>query len=207
MSKSTEKSSASKATARSRREASAFRAPWWARFRRGTDEAPPQELPGHEEMSLRAELFGVSQLENHARFLAARHEVETVRGDERLLHQLAKNEASIRRCHQTIAESVQRGHRVAPAAEWLLDNYHLIQEQIELAEAHLSPGYSRELPRLKAGPRRGYPRIFDVVMRRLGHADIQTTLEHYGWVTEDAELRTIADWKAYTAGWTGALHG
>ena len=26
-------------------------------------------------------------------------------------------------------------------------------------------------------------------MRRLGHADIQTTLEHYGWVTEDAELR------------------
>ena len=46
-----------------------------------------------------------------------------------------------------------------------------------------------------------------VVMRRLGHADIQTTLEHYGWVTEDAELRTIADWTAYTAGWTGALHG
>lgn len=180
MSKSTKKSSASKATARFRREASAFRAPWWARFRRGTDEAPPQELPGHEEMSLRAELFGVTQLENHARFLAARHEVETVRGDERLLHDLAKNEASIRRCHQTIAESVQRGHRVAPAAEWLLDNYHLIQEQIELAEAHLSPGYSRELPRLKAGPRKGYPRIFDVVMDLVRHTDGQIDLENLG---------------------------
>jgi integrase len=45
-----------------------------------------------------------------------------------------------------------------------------------------------------------------VVMRRLGHADIQTTLEHYGWVTEDAELRAVADWTAYTAGWAGALH-
>jgi hypothetical protein len=43
-------------------------------------------------------------------------------------------------------------------------------------------------------------------MRRLGHADIQTTLEHYGWVTEDAELRAVADWTAYTAGWAGALH-
>lgn len=45
-----------------------------------------------------------------------------------------------------------------------------------------------------------------VVMRRLGHADLHTTLEHYGWVTEDAELRAIADWSAYTAGWAGALH-
>lgn len=45
-----------------------------------------------------------------------------------------------------------------------------------------------------------------VVMRRLGHADIHTTLEHYGWVTEDAELRAIADWAAYTAGWAGVLH-
>ena len=46
-----------------------------------------------------------------------------------------------------------------------------------------------------------------VVMRRLGHADIQTTLEHYGWVTEDAELRAVADWKTYTAGWAGAFNG
>lgn len=44
-----------------------------------------------------------------------------------------------------------------------------------------------------------------VVMRRLGHADIQTTLEHYGWVTEDAQLRAIADWKSYTAGWAGVF--
>lgn len=33
-----------------------------------------------------------------------------------------------------------------------------------------------------------------VVMRRLGHRDVQTTLSRYGWVTEDAELRALADW-------------
>lgn len=180
MSKPTKISAALKTAARGRREASAFRAPGWARFRRGPDAAPPQELPGHEDLALRAELFGVSQLENHARFLAAKHAVETGRGDERLLRELAKNEASIRRCHQTIAAGVQRGLRVAPAAEWLLDNYHLIQEQIELAEAHLSPGYSRELPRLTAGPRKGYPRIFDVVMELVRHTDGQVDLENLG---------------------------
>src|SRR6266568_2086518 len=42
-----------------------------------------------------------------------------------------------------------------------------------------------------------------VVMRRLGHADIQTTLNLYGWVTEDAELRALADWRSFSAGWRG----
>lgn len=32
-----------------------------------------------------------------------------------------------------------------------------------------------------------------VVMRRLGHLDVQTTLSVYGWVTEDAELRAVAE--------------
>ena len=45
-----------------------------------------------------------------------------------------------------------------------------------------------------------------VVMRRLGHADIQTTLSTYGWVTEDAEMRTLAQWKNYVAGWKGLHH-
>ncbi len=42
-----------------------------------------------------------------------------------------------------------------------------------------------------------------VVMRRLGHADIQTTLNLYGWVNEDAELAALADWRSYCARWRG----
>ena len=40
-----------------------------------------------------------------------------------------------------------------------------------------------------------------VVMRRLGHADIQTTIDLYGWVTEDAELRAVAGWRGFCEGW------
>jgi hypothetical protein len=40
-------------------------------------------------------------------------------------------------------------------------------------------------------------------MRRLSHQDIQTTLSTYGWVTEDAELKMLADWAAWTKGWRG----
>jgi integrase len=40
-----------------------------------------------------------------------------------------------------------------------------------------------------------------VVSRRLGHTDIQTTQNLYGWVSEDAEQRTVAEWKALTERW------
>jgi integrase len=40
-----------------------------------------------------------------------------------------------------------------------------------------------------------------VVSRRLGHLDIQTTQNLYGWVSEEAEQRTVAQWQTLTAGW------
>ncbi|MCX4750312.1 site-specific integrase [Kitasatospora sp. NBC_01287] len=43
-----------------------------------------------------------------------------------------------------------------------------------------------------------------VVSRRLGHADVQTTMNTYAHVTEDAELRAVADWTKLTAGWRAA---
>lgn len=40
-----------------------------------------------------------------------------------------------------------------------------------------------------------------VVSRRLGHADVQTTLNTYAHVTEDAEMQAMANWRAFTADW------
>ena len=44
----------------------------------------------------------------------------------------------------------------------------------------------------------GAPPLY--VARRLGHADITTTLDLYGWVTEDAELAAL-DWRRVASGW------
>jgi integrase len=43
-----------------------------------------------------------------------------------------------------------------------------------------------------------------VVSRRLGHADVATTLEMYAHVTEDAAMRAVGEWRAFTAGWPAA---
>ena len=46
-----------------------------------------------------------------------------------------------------------------------------------------------------------------VVARRLGHRSVQTTMNTYGHVTEDAELEALANWHDVVAGWGVAGHG
>jgi site-specific recombinase XerD len=40
-----------------------------------------------------------------------------------------------------------------------------------------------------------------VVQHRMGHADVQTTINTYGWVTEDAALRALAGWQSFAGTW------
>ncbi len=127
---------------------------------------------GVGESPLRAELFGVEQLAQHAKGLAAVHRVDTLRGSNRLLAQLGRNEAILRAFNRsTLAVNV--GRRITPAAEWLLDNFYLIDEQIQMARRHLPRGYSRELPRLREGPSAGFPRVYDIVLELISHVDAQ----------------------------------
>jgi len=44
-----------------------------------------------------------------------------------------------------------------------------------------------------------------VVQRRLGHSDIQTLMRTYAHVTDDAELRAVADWRSFVNRWGVAV--
>src|SRR5947207_2972127 len=126
----------------------------------------PKELP------LRAELFGVEQLARHAQFIAAQHTIVTGRASARLLTRLDQNEKVLRAFNRATL-AVDQSRRVTPAAEWLLDNFYLIEEQIQLARRHLPREYSRELPRLTNGPSAGSPRVYDIVLELIAHVDAQ----------------------------------
>jgi hypothetical protein len=74
---------------------------------------------------------------------------------------LAENEDVLIGSCNLLTEAVKAKRRIAPAGEWLLDNFYLIEEQIRTAKWHLPKGYSRELPRLSNGPSAGLPRVYD----------------------------------------------
>ncbi len=134
--------------------------------------ALPRAHVGVSDPPLRAELFSVEQLARHAKALAAQHQVVTRQGSNRLLARLAENEDILRAFnHATLG--VGQSRRVTPAAEWLLDNFYLIEEQIHMARRHLPRGYSRELPRLVSGPSAHLPRVYDIVLELISHVDAQ----------------------------------
>src|SRR5580658_3903807 len=132
--------------------------------------------PGAGEPPLRAELFSVEQLARHAKALAASHQVITRLGYNNLLSRLGQNEDIVRTFNLATLEE-KPGRVITPAAEWFLDNFYLIEEQIQMARRHLPRGYSRELPRLLNGSSAGLPRVYDIVLELISHVDAQIDAE------------------------------
>ncbi len=105
--------------------------------------------PWKDAAPVREELFGVERLEQHAESLAAAQPVTKTPPAVLSLHaRLKDNAAVLLAAYRATAAEVESGRGVVPAAEWLLDNYHLVEEQIREIRDDLPPGYYRQLPKL-----------------------------------------------------------
>src|SRR5688572_31256406 len=144
----------------------------WQNFMGGTARSPSSG----SALPFRTELFTIEQLKRHARTLATNVTVDSRHHSNRLLARLEANEEKLRLFNrETLLVNATR--RVTPAAEWLLDNFYLIEEQIQLARRHLPKGYNRELPRLLNTTSAGLPRVYDIVIELLKHVDAQIDAE------------------------------
>ena len=110
-------------------------------------------------------------MEQHGRTLADTHGVTVGRSDTRLLARLAENERVLLDAYELLTAAVKSRRRIAPAGEWLLDNFYLVEDQIRTARRHLPRGYSRELPRLVSGASAGLPRVYDIASETIAHGD------------------------------------
>jgi cyclic beta-1,2-glucan synthetase len=128
--------------------------------------------PWDSDEIVRAELFSSERLEQHAASLAAAQQVTQRRSAGRsLVARLKDNEAALLGAYRAIGAAVGEGRPITPAAEWLLDNYHLVEEQIREIRADLPPGFYRQLPKLVDGPFAGFPRVFGLAWACIAHSD------------------------------------
>ena len=121
---------------------------------------------------IREELFGIDRLEDHARSLA--HAQATAPGPARgisLTARLRDNEIVLGHAFRTTIRACATGAAITPAAEWLCDNFHLVERQIREVRASLPPGFYRQLPKLVVGPFAGYPRVLGVAWAYVAHTD------------------------------------
>jgi cyclic beta-1,2-glucan synthetase len=126
----------------------------------------------HNDEILRAELFSIERLEEHAASLAAAQPITQRRGSRHSLSvRLGQNESVLLASYRSIAAAAAEGRPITPAAEWLLDNYHVIEEQIREIREDLPPKFYRLLPKLASGPFSGYPRVFGIAWAFVAHTD------------------------------------
>jgi cyclic beta-1,2-glucan synthetase len=126
---------------------------------------------GMEAGILNAEaLLSIEKLEERARSLAASHGVVRRRFQRpRHLRRLESDVERLREAYRLIAEDVHDGRPISPAAEWVLDNFHLIEAEARNVQRDLPATYYRQLPRLASDAR--LARVEALAEDLLAHSD------------------------------------
>src|SRR5882672_3641672 len=106
---------------------------------------------------VREELFSVERLEQYAAELAAEHRVSSKKKHAQLLFpRLEEIGRKLVAVYRTLAEAIREEYAVSPAAEWLVDNFHIVEDQLREIRQDLPKGYYNELPKLDNGKLGGY---------------------------------------------------
>ena len=127
---------------------------------------------GRIEPPIRSEIFGLQRFAQHGRSLGETH--RAARAGSRsaaFFPRLRNNIQTLREAHRYIGIQARTGYDISPAAEWLLDNFHLIEAQLEEINEGLPRRYFRALPVLLDEPLAGLPRVYGVAWAFVAHTD------------------------------------
>jgi cyclic beta-1,2-glucan synthetase len=125
------------------------------------------------ERPLRAELLSLERLEERARVLAASFTLarDPHRKARPFFSRLEDNARVLREAYRVLAGDVHGGEFVSPAAEWLLDNFHLIEGEIRGVRRDLPRRYYLALPKLAPREMVGIARTYAMALELIRHTD------------------------------------
>jgi len=130
----------------------------------------PDGMQGSEP--LRREMYTREEINFKAQQLAELHRVRILldRGRD-IYRRFRENQKVIEAAYFEMSEAVQEKDALIPGVEWLLDNYHVIQQNAREVKKDLPRSYYNKLPKLKRGDFRGYPRVFHLAFEFISHTD------------------------------------
>ena len=135
------------------------------------DQVRATENVRHEHL-IRREVFSPEHLEQFAVELAAKQSVMPgVVGNRLLRKRVSYNEQRLRTAYLAISKAMNEGFEMPPAADWVVDNYFVAEDQIRVVRNDLPPKYYRELPKLAEGPLKGFPRVYGIALAYIAHTD------------------------------------
>jgi len=95
----------------------------------------------------------------------------TARHGEDYIALLRANRRQLLDNYRSTLRASESGGWISPAGEWLLDNFHVITEQLREGREDLPRRFYRQLPVISEGPHAGHPRAFAIAIRLIGLTD------------------------------------
>jgi cyclic beta-1,2-glucan synthetase len=140
----------------------------------------PQEAgstASDDQGPMRGVALSVADLEARARTLSSTFILaRNPRHGTRLFFQrFRENEDVLRRAQEVLAGDVHRAEAMPPAAEWLLDNYNLIESEIMDLFRNFPRKYYASLPKLVSP--RGTARVYAMALEIIRHSDARLDAE------------------------------
>jgi cyclic beta-1,2-glucan synthetase len=134
--------------------------------------------PSEVDEPISGEIFSVERLEHHAENLARTQEVSPSQtAGVSLRGRLRSNAVGLGAAFHILIAGIRKGRAVTPAAEWLVDNYYIVDEHIRAVRRDLPAGFYKQLPKLSHGPLRGYPRVYGLAWAIVAHSDNRFELD------------------------------
>ncbi|MDI6619574.1 MAG: glucoamylase family protein [Clostridiales bacterium] len=117
-------------------------------------------------------ILNPEQLQKHGRKIAREHHVsKRFHNCSNILPRLKDDYKQIIKTYKELNGDVVNGEPVVPAAEWLFDNFYIIEEQVKDIRANFPKGYNASLPCLTEGILKGFPRVYDIALELVYHID------------------------------------
>ncbi|MEX0858464.1 MAG: glucoamylase family protein [Balneolaceae bacterium] len=91
--------------------------------------------------------------------------------------ELVKAKNNLTEAYRVLANMAKSRQEITPAAEWLIDNFYIIQEQIVQVSNDFPREYQRNIPVLTEGELKGLPRVYELVLNLVTHTDNLVNME------------------------------
>ncbi|MGI6685622.1 MAG: GH36-type glycosyl hydrolase domain-containing protein [Bacillota bacterium] len=144
----------------------------------------PPKIKKYREQQSRDAILSPEEMEKHVREIAKQHTFTKNTGSsDCLISRMEDNFRVITQVYKMLNEDIRKKLPVPPAAEWLLDNFYIVEEQVKGIKQDLIQEKCLKLNILNKGFLKGYPRVYALALELVSHLD--------GRIDEESLIRFI----------------
>ncbi|QEH97077.1 glycosyl transferase [Gluconobacter thailandicus] len=126
----------------------------------------------HDGKIICSDLFSEDRLLQHAHSLAKSHEDIVIGAyNDVLQSRLNDNAKVLLAANIILSQASEKNEQITPAGGWLIDNYYLMDAQIQVVKFDLSSKTYKNIPELSTGTFSGFPRVFEIAWALVSHTD------------------------------------